>query len=58
MPELAYNILWSWEPTIRALFRRLDPKLWRECIQSRGDAGARFRRRCSARQPTPVIALL
>lgn len=30
MFELAYNILWSWEPTIRALFRRLDPALWRE----------------------------
>ena len=25
MTELAYNILWSWEPIIRALFRRLDP---------------------------------
>jgi starch phosphorylase len=31
MPEIAYNILWSWEPIIRALFRRLDPALWREC---------------------------
>src|ERR1700730_4227442 len=31
MTELAYNILWSWEPMIRALFRRLDPALWREC---------------------------
>ncbi|MFN7992791.1 MAG: alpha-glucan family phosphorylase [Bryobacteraceae bacterium] len=31
MPELAYNILWSWEPVIRALFRRLDANLWREC---------------------------
>ena len=31
MPELAYNIIWSWEPIIRALFRRLDPLLWREC---------------------------
>lgn len=30
MPDLAYNILWSWEPVIRALFRRLDPALWRE----------------------------
>src|SRR5271167_2598913 len=30
MPELAYNILWSWEPIVRALFRRLDPMLWRE----------------------------
>src|SRR3984885_9146833 len=30
MPELAYNILWAWEPTIRTLFRRLDPVLWKE----------------------------
>src|ERR1700684_2162859 len=30
LPELAYNILWAWEPTIRALFRRLDPLLWKE----------------------------
>src|SRR5882672_11828979 len=31
MTELAYNILWSCEPMIRSLFRRLDPALWREC---------------------------
>ena len=31
MAELAYNLLWSWEPIERALFRRLDPALWREC---------------------------
>src|SRR5690348_10019156 len=31
MMEMAYNILWSWEPIVRALFRRLDPVLWREC---------------------------
>ena len=31
MPELAYNVIWSWEPIIRALFRRLDPNLWRDC---------------------------
>jgi glycogen phosphorylase len=31
MSELAYNLLWSWEPIIRSLFRRLDPPLWREC---------------------------
>src|SRR5580700_4376069 len=31
MTELAYNILWSWEPRIRAVFRRLDPALWQEC---------------------------
>ena len=31
MTELAYNLLWSWEPIIRALFRRLDHSLWREC---------------------------
>jgi len=30
MPELAYNIVWSWEPMIRALFRRLDTELWKE----------------------------
>lgn len=30
MQELAYNILWSWEPVIRALFRRLDPVLWKD----------------------------
>jgi len=28
MSELAYNLLWSWEPTIRQLFRRLDAELW------------------------------
>ncbi|MGD0668902.1 MAG: alpha-glucan family phosphorylase [Bryobacteraceae bacterium] len=31
MMELAYNIIWSWEPLQRAVFRRLDPALWREC---------------------------
>src|SRR5258708_31309717 len=30
MTELAYNILCSWEPAIRALFRRLDPVIWKE----------------------------
>ncbi len=30
MSELAYNIVWSWEPVIRALFRRLDTELWKE----------------------------
>jgi glycogen phosphorylase len=29
--ELAYNLLWSWEPIVRSLFRRLDPGLWRDC---------------------------
>jgi starch phosphorylase len=31
LAELAYNILWSWEPIVRSLFRRLDPGLWRDC---------------------------
>ena len=31
MTELAYNLLWSWEPIVRTLFRRLDPALWRDC---------------------------
>src|ERR1017187_6834300 len=26
--QLAYNVLWSWEPTICNLFRRMDPTLW------------------------------
>ncbi len=30
MADLAYNLIWSWEPLIRALFRRLDPALWRD----------------------------
>jgi starch phosphorylase len=31
LSELAYNLLWSWDHTIRAVFRRLDPALWKEC---------------------------
>ena len=31
MTELANNLLWSWEPIVRSLFRRLDAGLWREC---------------------------
>ncbi|HUI53911.1 MAG TPA: alpha-glucan family phosphorylase [Bryobacteraceae bacterium] len=31
MAELASNVLWSWEPRVRGLFRRLDAALWREC---------------------------
>lgn len=27
--ELAHNLLWSWDHSIRPLFRRLDPALWR-----------------------------
>ncbi|MCP5111979.1 MAG: glycosyltransferase family 1 protein, partial [bacterium] len=34
MSELAYNILWSWHPAIRSLFRRLDPKLWQSSGQN------------------------
>ncbi len=30
LPEIAANILWSWDHQLRALFRRLDPVLWRE----------------------------
>jgi starch phosphorylase len=30
MQDLANNILWAWEPPIRALFRRLDPALWKD----------------------------
>src|SRR5579872_2311755 len=29
MTELAYNLLWTWDHTIRSLFRRLDAALWK-----------------------------
>ncbi len=29
LPELAFNVWWSWNPTARALFKRLDLTLWR-----------------------------
>jgi len=28
--EIAYNLVWSWDHNLRALFRRLDPLLWKE----------------------------
>jgi glycogen phosphorylase len=31
LSELAYNLLWSWDHSIRSLFRRLDPLLWKDC---------------------------
>jgi starch phosphorylase len=31
LSELAYNLLWTWDYNLRALFRRLDPALWRAC---------------------------
>ncbi len=30
LKELAYNLYWSWDHNSRALFRRLDDKLWEE----------------------------
>jgi len=29
MSDLAYNLMWSWDHSIRAIFRRLDPALWK-----------------------------
>ncbi len=29
MSELAYNLQWSWNHSIRSIFRRLDPILWK-----------------------------
>jgi starch phosphorylase len=29
--ELSMNLLWTWNHTIRAAFRRLDSSLWRAC---------------------------
>jgi starch phosphorylase len=31
LSELAYNLLWSWDHSIRSLFRRLEPTLWKDC---------------------------
>jgi len=31
LSEIAYNLYWSWDHNLRALFRRLDPALWKEC---------------------------
>jgi starch phosphorylase len=31
LEEFAHNLLYSWEPVIRSLFRRLDPALWKSC---------------------------
>ena len=28
LPELAYNLFWTWQPETQDLFKRLDPKLW------------------------------
>ncbi len=28
LPELAYNLFWTWSPEARRLFTRLDPELW------------------------------
>jgi starch phosphorylase len=29
LPELAANLFYTWDPTIRSLFRRLDPSAWK-----------------------------
>ncbi len=31
LTELAYNLLWSWDHSVRSVFRRLDPVLWKSC---------------------------
>jgi starch phosphorylase len=30
LAEIGYNLSWSWNHDLRALFRRLDPQLWKE----------------------------
>ena len=32
--ELAYDLLWTWQPRIEALFRTLDPDLWKSTRQN------------------------
>ena len=29
LPEMGTNVMWSWNHTIRSLFRRLDPATWK-----------------------------
>src|SRR5215471_19413001 len=29
LPELGLNLLWSWNHSVRAVFRRLDPVIWK-----------------------------
>ncbi|MGH9594386.1 MAG: DUF3417 domain-containing protein, partial [Bryobacteraceae bacterium] len=29
LPELGLNLMWSWHHALRALFRRLDPVIWK-----------------------------
>src|SRR3989442_11212616 len=29
LKEFAYDLLWTWQPRIEALFRALDPELWK-----------------------------
>jgi len=31
LTELAYNVFWSWDFTVRSVFRRLDPVVWKSC---------------------------
>ena len=30
LPELAYNLFWTWQPETQELFKRLDPELWED----------------------------
>ena len=32
--EMAYNLLWSWDEELRAVFRRLDIALWDKTYQN------------------------
>ena len=34
LPELAYNVWWSWNAEAREIFRRLDYPLWRRTLHN------------------------
>src|SRR3984893_18942171 len=34
MSDLSMNLLWSWDHSLRALFRRLDPAIWKASNQN------------------------
>ncbi|MBU0507960.1 alpha-glucan family phosphorylase [bacterium] len=50
--ELAYNLLWSWNPDIAALFRSLDPETW----QATGHNPAKMLRVLSQRKLDNAVA--
>ena len=55
--EIAYNLVWSWDHTLRALFRRLDPLLWKEVQpQPHSIAGPHHAGKAESRRDRPALS--